>query len=165
MDDKMAVDVPAADTESNIGPPNTTEPPGVATSGNVEDTAPVVEQAQSNDPTSKPAESDEKFPGKERVLSPQAFPTEPLPSSESLGLIPQPSLVSANSPATAASPQTPQRLPPVSYVDPQNHTPLDRPLNVTDALSYLDAVKVQFQDQPDVYNKFLDIMKEFKSQL
>ncbi|KAJ7205768.1 paired amphipathic helix, partial [Mycena pura] len=47
--------------------------------------------------------------------------------------------------------------------DPQNHTSLDR--NVTDAFSYLDAVKVQFQDQPNVYNHFLDIMKEFRSQL
>lgn len=42
---------------------------------------------------------------------------------------------------------------------------LNRPLNVTDALSYLDAVKVQFQDRPDVYNQFLDIMKDFKSQV
>ncbi|KAF8625181.1 hypothetical protein AX15_005490 [Amanita polypyramis BW_CC] len=40
-----------------------------------------------------------------------------------------------------------------------------RPLNVTDALSYLDAVKVQFQDKPEVYNHFLDIMKDFKSQV
>ncbi|KZT20179.1 hypothetical protein NEOLEDRAFT_1182706 [Neolentinus lepideus HHB14362 ss-1] len=40
----------------------------------------------------------------------------------------------------------------------------DRPLNVTDALSYLDAVKVQFHERPDVYNQFLDIMKDFKSQ-
>ncbi|KAH8550911.1 hypothetical protein BGW37DRAFT_426755 [Umbelopsis sp. PMI_123] len=39
-----------------------------------------------------------------------------------------------------------------------------RPLNVRDALTYLDQVKVQFSDQPDVYNKFLDIMKDFKSQ-
>ncbi|KAJ3415607.1 Transcriptional regulatory protein sin3 [Chytridiales sp. JEL 0842] len=39
-----------------------------------------------------------------------------------------------------------------------------RPLNVKDALSYLDQVKLQFQDQPDVYNRFLDIMKDFKSQ-
>jgi paired amphipathic helix protein Sin3a len=36
---------------------------------------------------------------------------------------------------------------------------------VTDALSYLDAVKVQFHDKPDVYNHFLDIMKDFKSQM
>lgn len=40
-----------------------------------------------------------------------------------------------------------------------------RPLNVTDALSYLDAVKMQFQDKPEVYNQFLDIMKDFKSQV
>ena len=39
----------------------------------------------------------------------------------------------------------------------------DRPLNVSDALSYLDSVKLQFADQPEVYNKFLDIMKDFKS--
>lgn len=40
----------------------------------------------------------------------------------------------------------------------------ERQLNVTDALSYLDAVKIQFADRPDVYNHFLDIMKDFKSQ-
>ena len=39
-----------------------------------------------------------------------------------------------------------------------------QPLNVKDALSYLDQVKLQFSEQPDVYNKFLDIMKDFKSQ-
>ena len=33
-----------------------------------------------------------------------------------------------------------------------------------DALSYLDQVKVRFVDRPDVYNQFLDIMKDFKSQ-
>ena len=35
---------------------------------------------------------------------------------------------------------------------------------LNDALSYLDQVKVRFQEHPDVYNKFLDIMKDFKSQ-
>ncbi|KAH6656936.1 hypothetical protein BKA67DRAFT_553725 [Truncatella angustata] len=35
---------------------------------------------------------------------------------------------------------------------------------LNDALSYLDQVKVQFAEQPDVYNRFLDIMKDFKSQ-
>ncbi|KAI9244121.1 hypothetical protein BDA99DRAFT_529472 [Phascolomyces articulosus] len=39
-----------------------------------------------------------------------------------------------------------------------------RPLNVKDALTYLDQVKIQFSDQPEIYNKFLDIMKDFKSQ-
>lgn len=37
-------------------------------------------------------------------------------------------------------------------------------LKVEDALSYLDQVKFQFEQQPEVYNQFLDIMKEFKSQ-
>lgn len=45
-----------------------------------------------------------------------------------------------------------------------NAMQVDRPLNVTDALSYLDAVKNKFSTRPDVYNHFLDIMKEFKSQ-
>ena len=40
-----------------------------------------------------------------------------------------------------------------------------RMLNVTDALSYLDAVKQVFIDQPTVYNSFLDTMKDFKCQL
>lgn len=41
----------------------------------------------------------------------------------------------------------------------------DRQLNVTDALSYLDAVKSRFHDRTDVYNRFLDIMKDFKTQV
>ncbi|RDB29628.1 Paired amphipathic helix protein pst1 [Hypsizygus marmoreus] len=56
-------------------------------------------------------------------------------------------------PATGDSPAGVQKSPEV------------RALNVTDALSYLDAVKVQFQDKPEVYNRFLDIMKDFKSQV
>lgn len=40
----------------------------------------------------------------------------------------------------------------------QNQQPI-----LNDALSYLDQVKVQFADHPDVYNRFLDIMKDFKS--
>lgn len=40
----------------------------------------------------------------------------------------------------------------------------ERPLNVTDALTYLDSVKKQFADSPGVYNRFLDIMKDFKNQ-
>jgi paired amphipathic helix protein Sin3a len=58
------------------------------------------------------------------------------------------------------------RLPPMgSFQVPSQPNLLESPLNVTDALSYLDAVKVQFHDQPDVYNHFLDIMKDFKSGL
>ena len=36
-------------------------------------------------------------------------------------------------------------------------------LKVEDALNYLDSVKARFAEFPNTYNKFLDIMKEFKS--
>lgn len=39
-----------------------------------------------------------------------------------------------------------------------------RQLKVEDALAYLEKVKIQFADQLNVYNMFLDIMKEFKAQ-
>jgi len=61
------------------------------------------------------------------------------------------------------------RLPQMSTLMDMNSAHLSaeagRPLNVSDALSYLDDVKNQFQDNPDVYNQFLDIMKDFKSQV
>uniref|UniRef100_A0A3B3ZT31 Uncharacterized protein n=1 Tax=Periophthalmus magnuspinnatus TaxID=409849 RepID=A0A3B3ZT31_9GOBI len=38
------------------------------------------------------------------------------------------------------------------------------PNSIKDALSYLDQVKNRFANDPGIYNKFLDIMKEFKSQ-
>lgn len=67
-------------------------------------------------------------------------------------------------------PQTPIAAEDLEQTDslPQRQTRPPSPvraLNVTDALSYLDAVKAQFHDQPDVYNFFLDIMKEFKNEL
>ena len=40
-----------------------------------------------------------------------------------------------------------------------------RQLCQADALNYLDAIKEESQDQPDIYNHFLDIMKDFKKQL
>jgi paired amphipathic helix protein Sin3a len=55
--------------------------------------------------------------------------------------------------------------PPVGSSGAQASPEMGRALNVTDALSYLDAVKVQFNEKPEVYNRFLDIMKDFKSQV
>ncbi|KAJ2078827.1 hypothetical protein H4R24_004211 [Coemansia sp. RSA 988] len=76
--------------------------------------------------------------------------------------------VAANIPASApvlagvsGNPEHPQvRQQQQSQTQPDSS---GRPLNVTDALSYLDMVKSQFQDRPEVYNQFLEIMKEFKS--
>ena len=39
-----------------------------------------------------------------------------------------------------------------------------RELKVEDALLYLDQVKLEFGDRPRIYNKFLEIMKNFKAQ-
>ncbi|KAF8971663.1 hypothetical protein BDZ97DRAFT_1135733 [Flammula alnicola] len=78
--------------------------------------------------------------------------------------------VSSSGALVDMNPRTPKPSPPRpetggSGSSGQQHSPeATRPLNVTDALSYLDAVKNQFQDNPDVYNQFLDIMKDFKSQ-
>ncbi|XP_078285850.1 SIN3 transcription regulator family member Aa isoform X2 [Rhinoraja longicauda] len=64
-----------------------------------------------------------------------------------------------------------QQVVPQSHVHPPGApaTPVQgqqqfQRLKVEDALSYLDQVKLQFGNQPQVYNDFLDIMKEFKSQ-
>jgi paired amphipathic helix protein Sin3a len=75
-----------------------------------------------------------------------------------------PHAVTAVSDEISLPPTTSQRSRRPSPMDPQSYSSPDRPLNVKDALSYLDAVKVKFQEQPDVYNHFLDIMKEFKNE-
>lgn len=80
----------------------------------------------------------------------------------------------ANLSATAAqpysNPQMPAQGPPQPYMTQPSPGLVQQQLAsgqqpiLNDALSYLDQVKVRFSDQPDVYNKFLDIMKDFKSQ-
>ncbi|KAI8606268.1 hypothetical protein EDD21DRAFT_298439 [Dissophora ornata] len=69
-------------------------------------------------------------------------------------------------PSSNSAPPPPQQTPPAPSGGAASGSSASnyRPLNVRDALSYLDQVKVQFQDHPDVYNRFLDIMKDFKSQ-
>ncbi|KAG6849975.1 hypothetical protein H0H93_002977 [Arthromyces matolae] len=89
------------------------------------------------------------------LLQPSTNPP-PLPSSSS------PSLPYMNQPSTSTP--RPQLDDPPSGVPKAPQPEPGRALNVTDALSYLDAVKMQFQEKPDVYNRFLDIMKDFKSQ-
>ena len=87
---------------------------------------------------------------------------------------PHPSVDNQNALTPTPTAPVPQPLPTIekqTNVDAPQPAPdnqngaADRQLNVTDALSYLDAVKIQFHDRPDVYNVFLDIMKDFKSQV
>lgn len=100
--------------------------------------------------TELPPSAEELAEVKRDVSMPPVQPNaEPAPTQSPTPMVPESSAPS-------------MRLPPLSYIEGQ---PQERQLNVTDALSYLDAVKVQFHDQPEVYNQFLDIMKDFKSQL
>ncbi|BFZ61969.1 Transcriptional regulatory protein sin3 [Saitoella coloradoensis] len=104
-------------------------------------------------------------PSQHQGHGPDAPPMGSHPSQTSL-----PSLNSSGQPVGShmSRPQGPPG-PPGGGLPPMPGPPRDpgigyRPLNVKDALSYLDQVKIQFSEQPDVYNKFLDIMKDFKSQ-
>ena len=38
----------------------------------------------------------------------------------------------------------------------------EAPLDMSDAMNYLDAVKMQFRDKPEVYCQFLDTMQDFR---
>lgn len=96
-------------------------------------------------------------------------PTKPDPSEQTqreqrLEALATPRTVTAVSDEIPLPPTASQRSRRPSPMDPQSYSSPDRPLNVKDALSYLDAVKVKFSEQPDVYNHFLDIMKEFKNE-
>jgi len=84
------------------------------------------------------------------------------PADSSSASAPTPMIAAPESPATEK--QDNVETAPQPAIEAVNGS-TDRQLNVTDALSYLDAVKIQFNDRPDVYNVFLDIMKEFKSQV
>uniref|UniRef100_A0A671KXN5 Paired amphipathic helix protein Sin3a n=1 Tax=Sinocyclocheilus anshuiensis TaxID=1608454 RepID=A0A671KXN5_9TELE len=70
-----------------------------------------------------------------------------------------PAVVQAHGPAPVQG----HSHPPTPSASAQGQQQFQR-LKVEDALSYLDQVKLQFGNQPHVYNDFLDIMKEFKSQ-
>jgi paired amphipathic helix protein Sin3a len=138
---------PSADVEISVA----TRPSDVDTSS----TAATVQAVDDRNPSPKP---DAVEPMNEEVAG---KPISPHTSNISLPLVSEPvAPMLVDDPEQLPLPQRSRRTSPV---DPQSYS-LDRPLNVTDALSYLDAVKVQFSDQPDVYNHFLDIMKEFKNE-
>jgi paired amphipathic helix protein Sin3a len=84
-------------------------------------------------------------------------PPEQIPASFS-----QTTLMTADKPVPADPSQFSEGPSPL---EPQTCNSTDRPLNVRDALYFLDTVKAQFHDQPDVYNHFLETMKEFKNNL
>ena len=144
--------------------PMNTQPSGPPSSGY---TLPPIPQPQTQStslppPPSQSQSQQQQQPPRDQGPPPpsstqQGRPT-PGPSSSSLPPVSAPALTSGgvNTPPPQAT--TP------GLVNPSSQSATYRPLNVKDALTYLDQVKVQFQERPDVYNKFLDIMKDFKSQ-
>lgn len=75
--------------------------------------------------------------------------------------------VKGASPPSAPLPTSAAPAPAPVVQQQQQHSPGGsnfQKLKVEDALSYLDLVKLKFGKEPQVYNDFLDIMKEFKSQ-
>jgi hypothetical protein len=111
---------------------------------------------EDNDGGAQPMDTDPQAPTEE-VLSHPYTPTQDAaawqPKQEEI-----PEALPQDTTAAKSSIQTPEQS------SSSQSSGTYRPLNVRDALTYLDQVKVQFSDQPDVYNKFLDIMKDFKSQ-
>ncbi|KFM83234.1 Paired amphipathic helix protein Sin3a, partial [Stegodyphus mimosarum] len=91
-------------------------------------------------------------------------------SQGSLGHSQPPSTVHHSLPVQAQAHSNSQLVHPIQansqahVAQMQGHQMQFQRLKVEDALSYLDQVKYKFGNQPQVYNDFLDIMKEFKSQ-
>uniref|UniRef100_A0A8C1K2B3 Paired amphipathic helix protein Sin3a n=1 Tax=Cyprinus carpio TaxID=7962 RepID=A0A8C1K2B3_CYPCA len=89
----------------------------------------------------------------------------PVPQAYQVSTVAQSSSGHGHTPSPAHGPAPVQghSHPPTPSASAQGQQQFQR-LKVEDALSYLDQVKLQFGNQPHVYNDFLDIMKEFKSQ-
>ena len=51
----------------------------------------------------------------------------------------------------------------LSHWPGDKNTDTNHELNESDAFSYIDTVQAQFNDRPDVYDFFLDILRDFKS--
>ena len=117
---------------------------------------PATDTPLQNATTTQPITETEPEPAAPGVPSPHP------PADSSSASAPTPMIAPPESPAAEKQDKV-ETAPPPAMESANGST--DRQLNVTDALSYLDAVKVQFHDRPDVYNVFLDIMKEFKSQV
>ncbi|GAB5588318.1 hypothetical protein Unana1_03218 [Umbelopsis nana] len=151
--DQQSSDIKLHTPEAQMSPSTTAHPLNAS---------PTIPMEPSNDKESvppssapEPMDTDHEHANEhtQRQYSPAQEPPSWQPKQEEVhDVLSQP--VSASKPEVQAPEQSSSSQSSGTY----------RPLNVRDALTYLDQVKVQFSDQPDVYNKFLDIMKDFKSQ-
>lgn len=69
------------------------------------------------------------------------------------------------SPVTVAVAAPPITNPTTSSNPPSNTSTNSstQSMQLNDAFAYLDRVRAEFADQPEIYNKFLQVMREFKS--
>jgi histone deacetylase complex regulatory component SIN3 len=146
----VVVPTPSSSLPSVLNDMDTDVPAPAAVDSDLEKSVPVAE------PVIEPAPTTD-FPA---ILTPVAD-APPLPTPASVPA--PPSVVEDASMDVSPTSVAPESINGEALVPPGDGE--ERQLNVTDALSYLDAVKVQFGDRPDVYNHFLDIMKDFKGQL
>jgi paired amphipathic helix protein Sin3a len=159
--DAMLVDQPSkpplegnsGDLSDDVPPTNVTLPPPQDQVSKPTSPAPTTVPAEVLEPSADPSvTSSPKVPQASlSVVAPVTVPTVQSPPSLSEATVPPPSHI-----------QTLAQELPTSPGGPSGDA--NRPLNVSDALGYLDAVKNKFQNNPDVYNNFLEIMKDFKSQ-
>lgn len=72
--------------------------------------------------------------------------------------------VSGPSAATTAAPlNSTAPLSTISNVSSSGSASTTQSMQLNDAFAYLDRVRAEFADQPEIYNKFLQVMREFKS--
>lgn len=116
-----------------------------------------VSAAENTDVPMEPAEKQQR-PEEETELRPPQ-------QSQLLQLVANVGSMSSPTPVIPALEAEPTNFgAPITTETPSGTSPDPaRSLNVNDALGYLDEVKNRFQTKPDVYNHFLEIMKDFKS--
>lgn len=71
--------------------------------------------------------------------------------------------VSGPSAATAVPLNSTTPVSSASNVSSSGSTSTTQSMQLNDAFAYLDRVRAEFADQPEIYNKFLQVMREFKS--
>lgn len=146
---------------SQLPPPSSLVP--TPTSTNATLNTPSVPQNPSAPPAAVPHQAQVQPPAQPQAIGPSNANVPHPSQSAPVSSVEQQQAAAAAAAAAVISPPQQQSMP-QGILNRSTTTNVYRPLNVKDALSYLDQVKVQFYCQADVYNNFLDIMKDFKSQ-
>lgn len=174
QDPVSGVRVEDADATAHaVGPhsaPNT-KPPGSKPKSTPAN--PKTDQSPTAVPASAPGPA---IPSQQPGMGPPSVPN--VHPSQPFGAFPPPQAPSSQAPPVAASSNGGAGVGSNGLKDPGsgpgngpstgsgNPSPMGgiRELRVEDALLYLDQVKMEFKDRPQIYNQFLAIMKNFKTQ-